>query len=256
MDSLKRAIRFQFMETKEFTIGFWATVILVDILFYILNYISIINGSVDITIGFSLGSSQLNNLVSVMGINLMIVAISFLIYNYQRNYESFPLSLSLGMTRKDYFTSFLISDVSIAFVFATIQAFLLKIDPFFIEMIGREPLYDFINFNTKTDNVFYIIFSLFILFLSFISFWNLLSSLNYRFGYRIWIFIFVINVLFTITKVNILGNIIENILTAVSDLIVGRIGVFESILLFLGMILLYTLNYFATITSDINKKTI
>lgn len=256
MDSLKRAIRFQFIETKEFTLGFWATVILVDILFYILNYVSIINGSVDITIGFSLGSSQLNNLVSVMGINLMIVAISFLIYNYQRNYESFPLSLSLGMTRKDYFTSFLISDVSIAFVFATIQAFLLKIDPFFIEMIGREPLYEFINFNTKTDNIFFIIFSLFILFLSFISFWNLLSSLNYRFGYRIWIFIFAINILFSILKINFLENFIERTVVFITEIIVGRIGIFESTALLLGMVLLYTLNYFATITSDINKKTI
>ena len=69
MESLKRSMRYQFMETKNFLMKFIATLIFLNILFYILNAISSIH------IGFSLGSSGESSPLSVTGSNLLIIVI-------------------------------------------------------------------------------------------------------------------------------------------------------------------------------------
>lgn len=252
METLKRSLKYQFIETKNFILGFWLTVIFVDIFFYILNNLNSVNSSVDFDIGFSLGTSEATSALSVVGVNLMIIFISLLVYNYERNYESFPLSLSLSMTRKDYFVSFLIDNVVIAFIFASIQGILFKIDPNIVKLVGKEPLYDFINFNLATDNILFIIFTLFILFIMFISIFSLLASLNYRFGYKIWIVLVGVNILVSIFHIKIFGRMFSSI----GNIIATRFGVFETLVILASVVALYSLNYFITIKTDIQTKTI
>ena len=252
MENIKRAIKYQFIESKKFILEFWITVILVDIFFYILNKLS----SVNTTIGLSIESSETSTPVSVAGVNLMIIFIASIVYNYERNYESFPLSQSLSMTRKDYFKSFLIDNVVISFIFAIIQGVLLKIDPKIMELVGKEPVYEFINFNLKTDNILFIIFSLFILFLACISFFNLLASLNYKFGYKLWIVIVGFNIILSVFNIKILGNISDKIFKYIEKYLATRFGVFEVIVILVSVAVLYTLNYFITINSNVKKRTI
>ena len=97
MESLKRSIKYQLMESKSFILGFWITTLIINIFFYVLNNMK----SVHFGIGFSLGFTEESAAISIAGINLMIVLISLLVYNYERNYESFPLAISLSMSRKD-----------------------------------------------------------------------------------------------------------------------------------------------------------
>lgn len=252
MASLKRAIRYQMIEAKNFLLGFWGTMVVVNILFYILNN-SLSHRS---SVGFSLGVSEGPTLISVAGINLMAMFISVIAYNYERNYEGFPLSISLSVTRKDYFISFLANNIIIAFISAIIQGGLLKIDPIFIKMIGRKPLYEFINFNLQTDNIFFIIFSLFVLFLSFICFWNLLSSINYKFGYKMWIVILGGNIALSILNIKILEKFLERIFLFIGDVLITRYGVFEVLVISIIIVIIYTLNYFITINSDIKRSSI
>ncbi|MGO1470551.1 MAG: hypothetical protein ACTHW2_11060 [Tissierella sp.] len=261
MDSFKRSLRYQFMETKKFIMKFWIIVILVDIFFYILNNLATGNfigfdlgdGSAEFNIGFSLGgSTATSNPVSVAGVNLMIIVITLLVYNYERNYESFPLSQSLGMTRRDYFTSFLTDNIVVVFIFASIQGILLKVDPKLMKLVGKEPLYDFVNFNLQRDNLLFIIFSLFILFLAFISIFNLLASLNYKFGYKIWIVLVGVNILASIFNI----KPFEKILIFIGDTIATRYGVFETFLILLSVAIMYIVNYFVTINTDVKRRTL
>lgn len=246
MDSLKRSIRYQFMESKKFILGFWSTVLIVDIFFYLLNNME----SLNIGIGFRLGSSQGSSPMSIVGINLMIILISLLVYNYESNYEGFPLAISLSMSRKDYFLSFLIDNIFISFVFAVIQGVLLKIDPFFIKFLGQTPLYDFLYFNTKTDNVFFIIFVLFIGFLGFISSWSLIASLNYKFGYKIWLVFTGYNIV--VSKLNI--NFIKKIVESIGEIPNFRLGTFQLLFIITSIVIFYIINYFVVIRTNIKKK--
>lgn len=246
MESLKRSIRFQFAESKKFIINFWIVIIIVDIAFYLMNNLSSLNTS----IGFSIGLSEGINSISVTGVNLMAILISLIVYNYSSNYESFPLAVSLSMTRKDYFLSFLVDNVLIAFVFAIIQGVLLKIDPMFVKLIGRNPLYDFGYFNTSTDNIFYIIFILFIMFLGFSCFWNIVASINYKFGYKIWLIFWGANILISFIKVDFLYFIIKPIW----EIIDPRLGVSQILTILAIVTVLYGFNYFIVIRTDVKKK--
>nr|WP_300002412.1 FtsX-like permease family protein [Tissierella sp.] len=260
MESLKRSLKYQFRETKGFLLGFWGTVILVDILFYILNSLSSNRfidfssngGSINFSIGFSLGNTGSSDPLSVVGVNFLIIAISMIVYNYKRNYERFPLALSLGMTRRDYFLSFLMDNIFMAFMMAGIQGLLLKIDPILMELVGKEALYEFVNFNLKTDNVLYIILTLFILFLIVISSFNLLASLNYKFGSKLWIVIVAFNILVTAFRINIFDKIFEWI----GRITVTRFGLFEIVAILGSIALIYALNYFVTIKTNIKEKAI
>lgn len=246
MESLKRSIRYQLMESKSFILGFWTTTLIINIFFYVLNNLEVVNFS----IGFSLGSSQVTPGVSVAGINLMIIFISLIVYNYERNYESFPLAISLSMSRKNYFLSFLIDNLLISFIFAMIQGILLKIDPFFIKLIGGIPLYDFLYFNTKTDNLFYIVFILFISFLAFISLWSLISSINYKFGYKMWLTFLAFNILVSILNLDSISKIFEPI----SQSFEFRLGSYQILFLIISIIAFSILNYFIVIRTNIKKK--
>lgn len=245
MESLKRSIRYQFIESKKFILGLWGTTLIVNIFFYILNNMSSTNSR----IGFSIGLEG-NYSISVAGINLMILFISLLVYNFESNYESFPLAISLSVSRKDYFTSFLLDNIFISFVFAVIQGILLKVDPFFIKLVGKVPLYDFFYFNTKTDNILFIILILFIAFLSFTSLWSLIASLNYKFGYKMWIVLIGSNILFSIFNLDPLSKFMKSI----GEIFEVRPGSFPIFLLMASTAAMYALNYFVVKRTNIKKS--
>lgn len=243
MESLKRSIRYQLMESKSFILKFWITVLILNIFFYIISY----KGGDAISIGLYVGGFAGPG--SIVGANLLIILISLIPYSYERNYQSFPLGVSLGVTRKDYFISFLIDNAMIALIFATIQGILMKIDPFFVKLIGRIPLYDLLYFNTKTDNIFFIVLFLFVIFLSFISFWNLIASLNYKFGYKIWLIALGIAVVLSYSNIETIITIpkfIENL--------GSRFGPSEFITMFLGIAILYIINYLIVRKTNIKKS--
>lgn len=247
MESLKRSIRYQLMESKKLLLGFWITIILVDIAFYIINYMLPHN----IRIGFSIWTSvDSAPLTSVVGINLMGILITLIVYNYKSNYETFPLGISLSMTRKDYFLSFLIDNIFVVFICSILQGMLLKIDPTVIKMIDRAPLYDFIYFNTKTDNVFFIIFTLFILFLLFMSFWNLIASINYKFGYKMWLVFIGANILISVFNLDFIPRAVES----ASKIFDTRLGVFQILIIIVSIIVYYVINYFIVSKTDIKKS--
>lgn len=245
MEDLKRSIRYQFMESKDFLLKFWAIVLVVDVLFYILNKISSIH------IGFSLGTSSASSPLSVVGSNILMILIALLVYNFERNYGSFPLAVSLSMTRKEYFISFIVDNIYIALIVATIQGILMKIDPYFMKLMGKEPIYDFLYFNTKTDSIFYVIFILFIVFLGFISFWSLIASLNYKFGYIIWIIAVVFNMGVSLLRIEIFGNILRFLGSILSP----KLGMLQLMIIFLGIGISYSLNYIIVSRTNIKGKT-
>lgn len=248
MENLKKNIRYQFMESKKMLLGFWITIIIVDIAFYIMNSIS----SYNINLGFTVGVLGSTDAISVAGINIMAILIALIAYNFERNYESFPLAISLSMTRREYFLSFLVDNVFLAFIFACIQGIMLKLDPMIIRMIDRSPLYDYAYFNIQTDSIFYIIFMLFILFLAFTSFWNLLASINYKFGYKMWIVLVGANIL--ITSMNFKLEFIEYIFKLIENIFKPRLDFLQILYILLVTAVLYGLNYLIVSRTDIKKK--
>ena len=248
MEKLKKNTRYQLIESKKTLLGFWITIILVDIAFYIMNGIY----GDRISIGFTVGTLADPGSISVTGINIMAIFIAFIAYNFENNYQSFPLAISLSMTRREYFLSFLADNIFLAFVFASIQGLLLKLDPVIVKMIDRTPLYDYLYFNLQTDSIFYIIFILFVLFLSFMSFWNLLASINYKLGYKMWIGIIGANIL--ITSMNFKIGFIEDIFKLIENIFKPRLDFIQILYILLGAAVLYGLNYLIVIRSDIKKK--
>lgn len=250
MENFKRNMKYQFMETKKFLLGFFITIIIIDLVFYILNA----RYSENINIGFSLGELGVNSALSVVGINIMAILIALIAYNFESNYEDFPLAISLSMTRKGYFLSFLADNIFIALIFAVIQGILFKIEPIIMRMIDRVPLYDFVYFNNQTDNIFYIIFILFILFLGFTAFWNLLASINYKVGYKMWIVLIAANIL--LTSISFRIGFIETIFDSIEKILSPRLGVFQILIILASIGILYTLNYLIVIRTDIKKKSL
>lgn len=255
MESLKRSIKFQLMNSKKFILIFWSVLIAFNIFSYVMNNLnvggSVTNdgGSVNFQIGLFAGNSGGLAMVSVAGANLLVIFITLIVYNYSSIYERLPLSLSLSMTRKDYFFSFLIDNVLIAFVFASIQGILLKIDPFFIKLIGKNPFYDYGLFNVKTDNVFFIISILFIAFLGFMSFWNLIASLNYKFGYKMWLVFLGIIIIQLFLNLSFINNGISNI----GEMFMTKLGFLETLIVLSGMLILYTLDFLVIKRTNVKK---
>jgi len=111
-------------------------------------------------------------------------------------YYYFPIAIGFSITRKDFYKSVVINNIGVTFLFSVIQSILMKLDVGIINSIERNPMVDFGIFNISTDNLIFIMFSLLILFLSITSMLNLLASLNYKFGFKLWI---AIGVVFSLT---------------------------------------------------------
>lgn len=253
MESTKRAIKFQGIDTKKSILSFWAVILIVDIFFYIIN-ISIGFSATSIEFSTTLGISDVSGnirLLSVIGANIMPILISFIVYNYMMYYDSFPIVISFSVTRKDFFKSLIVDNIFVAFVYATIQGILMIIDPVFVKAIGKIPLYDFVFFNTDTDNILFIVFSLFMMFLTYISIWNLIAALNYKFGAKIWIPFVGIAYIKSITKV---GKTSEFIMHFIKDILNSRIDLYQFLKLGIIIAICYALAYIITIKTNIKHK--
>lgn len=185
MNSLKRSNKFLNMDLIQSLGVFWAVVFIIDLASYIL--MSIYGNQF---FGISSGYVENGNsfrFISVAAANIMPIVIFFIATCYEMYYEYFPIAIGFSATRKNFYKSVIINNIGVAFIFSVIQSLLMKIDGGIINSMGKNPKVDFEIFNTSSDNLVFIILSLFILFLSITSMLNLLASLNYKFGFKLWI---------------------------------------------------------------------
>ena len=148
MESTKRAIKFQLNESKISILVFWLVILIVDIsALFATKYTGV-------KIGISQGG--MDNVFSLLGLNILPIIIYLITHNYELYYKNFPISLSFSTTRKDFFKAMIVNNICVAFVMATIQSILMKIDPILVNFAGKEPIYDFKAFNIETDSVIYI----------------------------------------------------------------------------------------------------
>jgi hypothetical protein len=185
MDSLKRAIRFQNLDAKSGFAWFWGIMSSIDIVSYFLH-----SSFVKMPVRFGFGINDGNTrMLSVAGANLWPITIFFIIYSYVMYYEIFPVAINFSVTRKDFYKSVIIDNLKVTFLFATIQSILMKIDIYVLSLLNKTPMVDFKVVNSETDNIILMILSLFIVFLTITSIFNLLATLNYKFGWKIWVII-------------------------------------------------------------------
>ena len=123
---------------------------------------------------------------------------------------------------------------------------------FIVGMTGKEILHDFLIFNSRTDSIFYIIFALSIMFLTFSSIWNLIASLNYRFGYIFWIVYFGIYLISISTPG--LREIISKIWQFIGEIFTTRIDLAQTLKLSLIIIVSQVLGFLNTSNIDIRHK--
>ncbi len=181
MENTKRIIKYQYKESKISMSKFWLTMFLVSLFLYIINKRSGPNVSSGIIVSGDITS------ISILGVSLFALLIYLIIFNYENLYKNFPMAISFSVTRKDFALSTIFKGLVIAATSGLIQGVLLKLDPIIVRLVDKTPMYDFGIFNTNTDNIIYLIFTLFIILFTVSSMWNLLASLNYRFGYKLWI---------------------------------------------------------------------
>lgn len=241
-----RIIKFQYEDSKRSLSKFWAVLLVVDILLYVLNKSNVLGGS----LGMSQYSGGVSSL-SIMGANLMAIFIYLIVYNYENFYKNFPLALSFSITRQDFFKSILVKNLCISLTLGMIQGLLLTIDAPLVRSIGRVPIVEFVLFNTELDKAIYIIFAISIVFLTFLSLWSVVAALNYRFGYIIWIIFVAIQ--FLLERLN-LAHIYNNIFQYIFNLFFNRIDLGSFLQLFLIILISHGLTYIITINTDIQYK--
>jgi len=248
MSSIKRAIKFQNLDLKKSIGWFWAVMLIINIISYILNYIYE-NAFFGVSYEFNNGTETFVSIISVAAANLMPIIIYFIIYCYEMYYQSLPIALSFSVTRKEFYKSVIIDNVLNVFIFALIQSILMKIDLYILNFLGDNPKLDYGIFDTGADNILYMIFALCVCFLAFISLANLLGALNYRFGYKLWIFLWIFFGLIFSLSTTFVGTYIWAMF---DTLFTTRIGVLQ--LIKLGIIILtnYSIGYI--IVSNINIK--
>jgi len=246
MGSMKRAIKFQNLNLKKSTGWFWATILIINIISYILNYINE-NAFFGVSYEFNNGNETYISLISVAAANLLPIIIYFIVYCYEMYYKSFPIALSFSVTRKEFYKSVIIDNVLNAFIFALIQSILMKIDIYILNILGDNPKLDYGIFDTGADNILYMIFALGVCFLAFISLANLLGALNYRFGYKLWIFlglVFSLSTAFVGTSIWGMFN----------TLFITRIGILKLIKLGIIIITSYSIGYITVSTINIKNR--
>lgn len=242
MESTKRALKFQFNESKFSIFKFWVVILIVDLFaVFMTKYTSV-------SIGINEGGG--GQLFSLFGMNILPIIIYLMVYNYELYYKNFSIALSFSVIRKEFFISMIANNVIVAFVFAVIQSILMKVDPMLVRFVGRTPIYDFKAFNIQTDSVIFIILYLFIAFMLYITIWNLIAVLNYKFGARLWIALVVITLLpQSIIKTNLVSDFILP-----GDWLNVRIAPLQFIVFSIITILIYTVIYFIIQNTNIQNK--
>jgi hypothetical protein len=195
----------------------------------------------------SIGTTTNLTMITVAAANLMPIVIYFTAYSYEMYYQSFPVALAFSITRKEFYKSLIIRNISTALIFALIQSALMKLDIYIVNKLGATAHIDFGIFNTSLDNIIYIMLSLFVAFLAFTSISNLLAALNYRFGFKLWIGI---GLVFSLSTVFI-GASFWNLF---NELFTTRINTLQLVILGVIMIVCYSIGYIIVTNTNIKNK--
>ncbi|WP_426347972.1 hypothetical protein ACPWSR_09370 [Alloiococcus sp. CFN-8] len=187
MEAIKRQIRFQLADGKNAFMIFWIILLAVNTLFYVVNASSK-HSSIGMSFTTTFNGSQIQY-QSVASVHIISIIIFIIVYSMVMYYESFPMAISFSATRKDFYIGAVIHNILLCLSMAVIQGVLMKLDGFIIEAIGRNPLYEQFIFNTKENNLLFIISVLFIIFLFTAAVFNLLGAALYRLTWKLWILI-------------------------------------------------------------------
>lgn len=193
MESIKRILKFLNIDLKSSVLSFWLVMIILNIASCILNARNIIDidGS-NIYLGLQISGGDFTGAVSYAGANIFPMLVFYTVFAYVSYYEDMPIVIGFSGTRNDFFNSVLIQNTVVAAIFSAVQTMLLKIDLKLIENLGRKAFVDFKMFNSQNDNIIFIFLSIFLISICFLGFANLLASSNYKFGYKMWIFLAIV----------------------------------------------------------------
>lgn len=264
MNSIKRTSRFLSINMRNSTLIFWLVFIFIGLLSYLLSspFLNILNDSLSlgltlegnsISYGIHMGNGQEFGLVSIAGANMMPILIYYLVYIYTIYYEELPIVIGFSGTRKNFFLSLIFNNIVMAAIFSIIQTILLKIDIGLIRSLGQKPYVDFMIFNTEVDNPIFIALTIFLMSICALGFINLLASLNYRFGYKIWIIFAIFFILLVVVMPATIGmKTFDLIFLLVINLFFTRIDLVQFFILLITIIATYGLSML--VIKDINIK--
>lgn len=246
MESMKRATKFLIIDLKQSILWFWGVVLLLNIISYSLMSIY----------GFTFFgiSSQIRNgttssltMTTVAAGNLMPIIIYFIAYSYEMYYQNYRIALGFSITRKDFYKSLILRNISTALIFALIQSTLMKLDIYIVSKLGATPKVEYEIFNTSIDNIIFIMISLLLIFLTITSIFNLIVALNYKFGFKLWIFLGFVIFLTTSFMGPYIFEMFDGLFTT-------RISTLHLITLGGIMIFSYLLGYLIIINTNIKNK--
>lgn len=189
MEGLKRQIKFQVMDSKKAFIIFWGIVLAVNILFYYLNGTAPDNVSYGTSYNITTeltGESINTHYINVAGSNVIAIGVFIIVCCMVMYYETFPTAIGFSSTRRDYYLGVLASNVILCFAMAVIEGVLLKLDKYIVRAVGRQPLNEFLMLNLEQDSIIYVIAVLFVMLILCCAVFNLLGTVLYKFGYKVW----------------------------------------------------------------------
>src|SRR5699024_1839513 len=128
-----------------------------------------------------------NDLISITGTNLIIIAIFFIVYGIMMYHENFRLAFTFGSTRKDFYISVLVINTISTLLFATIQLLIQILDKKIINYIGLDPLISIEMAQNPVANFILSILTLFGILFVISAIINIVGILQYQFTYKFWI---------------------------------------------------------------------
>jgi hypothetical protein len=245
MDSLKRAIKYQNIDFVKSVGIFWVVILIVNIASYILNF--------KFNTGISFGIHDINldgmPVVSIAGANILPIFIFFIVYCYEMYYQCFPVAIGFSITRKDFYKSAIVNNITAAFVFAVIQGILMKLEVSLISTLSVNPKFDYGIFNTTKDSIVFIIISLFMVFLTLTSILNLVAALNYKYGVKFWI---AVGLIFSFSMVFIGVSVIG----LFEGLLITRLNYLQLFIIIVTMIITYLIGFVIIANTNVKNKVI
>lgn len=246
MSSLNRAINLTNFSLKKGIIITWVLTLLFDLVTVLVNLFF-----TDTSIGLVTGSGQTEQL-SIVAINILPFIIFFITNSMIIFSESLPISISYGLTRKNFFIAMILNSLIISVIFAAVQGILFKMEPFIIDILGKTPRDNFVAFNLASDNVFFVIAILFLMIFAFISIVNLLVGLNSKYGFKIWLIFIALFLILVLAKRGL--NINFGISEYIDFLIYGKSRRHILVILGSSAIISNLINYIIIRTSDIKYE--
>lgn len=178
MEAKKRVLKLQVYNLKKAMLSLWSVILVINIF----SYISTIYFYPSVQFGVYLD----DELVSITGFNLIIIAIFFIVYGIIMYHENFRLAFSFGSTRKDFYISVLVINSISALIFSTIQLLIQIIDKIVIKYVGLKPLFLDMHQNPVVNFILSVL-TIFGILLIISAIINIVGILQYQFTYKFWI---------------------------------------------------------------------